>query len=66
MTSTSKFLFTASTRGGMPEWKNVESPMTATTGLANPAAFSPAAMEMLAPMLCSVHIASNGGLRASA
>ena len=45
----------------MPEWKKVESPMTAAAALRPSAWLKPAIMPMLAPMHSELSRASSGG-----
>ena len=49
----------------MPEWRKVESPITATTFWRTPAFSIPSALPMLAPMQPVVSMASSGGRHAS-
>ncbi len=48
-------------RGVTPEWKNVESPITAAAALRPKALLKPAIMPMLAPMQRQLSSASRGG-----
>ena len=47
--------------GVMPEWKKVESPMTAAAALRPSALLKPAIMPMLAPMQRQLSKATSGG-----
>ena len=57
-------LYTALISAGIPEWRKVESPITAAT-FRTPCLAMPAALLMLAPMHRQVSMAERGGLAPS-